>query len=367
MAGAVGAVISAHTRREGKYRRVLLVWDFCSMADKPIADRYAQGVFEGSDSIRAWLNPANHAPLPLVELPDRLNPYRGDGVRVFAKLAYLTPLLNIKLLPAWNMLQEARNRGRLQDVHTLIENSSGNTAFDLAVLAGALGIGSVRAFVPFDIAPGKLELLRIAGVGPQMTKETPGQPSGIAEARRVGEQAGFFSPSQYENQGNPEAFEKWLAPEVWKQTEGKITVFAAGLGTTGTLVGCARFFRRMAANVATVGCLCAANEAVPGVRSRERLKEIKFDWQAAADTVVEVGTKESFRLSLKLCQSGLMAGPSSGFVLAGLYRALGAAKAESRLETLRNGDGEVLAVFVCADTPLPYLDKYSTHLDAWEF
>lgn len=337
------------------------------MTNQPMADRNAQGIFEGPDSIRAYLNPANHAPMPLVELPDRLNPYRGDGVRVLAKLAYMTPLLNIKALPAWNMLQEARSRGRLQDVHTLIENSSGNTAFDLAVLAGVFGVGSVRAFVPFDIAPGKLELLRIAGIGPQMTKDSPGQPSGIAEARRVGEQAGFFSPSQYENDANPEAYEKWLAPEVWKQTEEKMSLFAAGLGTTGTLVGCSRFFRGIGAKVTMVGCLCAPNEAVPGVRSRARLQEIGFNWEAAADTVVDVGTKESFRLSLKLCQSGLMAGPSSGFVLAGLYRALGAAKAESRLDALRNSAGEVLAVFVCADTPLPYLDKYSTHLDAWEF
>jgi cysteine synthase len=337
------------------------------MANEPEVGRYAEGVFEGSDSIRAWLNPANHAPLPLVELPDRLNPYRGDGVRVFAKLAYLTPLLNIKLLPTWNMLQDARSRGRLQDVHTLIENSSGNTAFDLAVLTGAFGIGSVRAFVPFDIAPGKLELLRIAGVGPQMTKETPGQPSGIAEARRMGEQAGFFSPSQYENEANPEAYEKWMAPELWKQTRERMTVFAAGLGTTGTLVGCSRFFRSVAAKIATVGCLCAPNEAVPGVRSRARLSEIEFDWEAALDATVEVGTKESFRLSLKLCQSGLMAGPSSGFALAGLYRAVAEAKSQKRLDGWRNRDGEVVAVFICADTPLPYLEKYSTHLDAWEF
>lgn len=337
------------------------------MTDDSTADGRIRGVYKGSDAIREFLNPANHSPIPLVELPENLNPYRADGIRIFAKLAYLTPLLNIKSLPVWNMLEAAGASGRLADVHTLIENSSGNTAFDLAVLGRLFGVEAVRAFVPFDIAPGKLELLRIAGVGPQMTRGAPGEASGIAEARRMGEQPGFFSAGQYGNEANPDAYEKWLAPEIWEQTEGKLTVFATGLGTTGTLIGCSRFFRRMQAKVTLVGCLCGAQEAVPGVRTRERLKEIDFAWEPAADALVEVGTKESFRLSLKLCQSGLMAGPSSGFVLAGLYRMLATRQAERNLEALRNSEGEAVCVFVCADTPLPYLDKYSTHLDAWEF
>ncbi len=331
------------------------------------ADGTASGVFEGPDAIREFLNPANSAPLPLVELPGKLNPFRGEGIRVYAKLAYLMPLLNVKSLPTWNMLREAQAGGKLRDVHTIVENSSGNTAFALAVLARIFGVESVSAFVPFDIAPGKLELLRIGGVLPQMTRSAPGAVSGIAEARRIGSQPGYFSPSQYDNEANPDAYERWFAPEIWKQTGGNLTVFAAGLGTTGTLVGCSRYFRRMEAKVAMVGCICAPNEAVPGVRSRRGLEEIEFDWEAAADSIVEVGTKESFRLSLRLCQAGLMAGPSSGFALAGLYRMIQKAKTEGRIDTLRNRDGEVSGVFVCGDTPLPYLDKYSTHLEAWEF
>lgn len=330
-------------------------------------NRLASSVFDGPDAIREFLNPANSAPLPLVELPGKLNPYRGEGIRVYAKLAYLMPLLNLKSLPTWNMLKEAQAGGKLQDVHTIVENSSGNTAFALAVLARIFGVESVSAYVPFDIAPGKLEMLRIGGVLPQMTRSAPGAVSGIAEARRIGKQPGYFSPSQYDNQANPDAYERWFAPEIWEQTAGKLTVFAAGLGTTGTLVGCSRYFRRVEAKVTVVGCLCAPNEAIPGVRSRERLEEIEFDWESAADTIVEVGTKESFRLSLRLCQAGLMAGPSSGFALAGLYRMLQKAKTEGRIDGMRNQEGDVTAVFVCGDTPLPYLDKYSTHLEAWEF
>jgi cysteine synthase len=96
------------------------------------AERLNSGVFEGPDSIREFLNPANSAPLPLVELPGKLNPFRGEGIRVYAKLAFLMPLLNLKSLPTWNMLREAQAAGKLQGVHTIVENSSGNTAFALA-------------------------------------------------------------------------------------------------------------------------------------------------------------------------------------------------------------------------------------------
>ncbi len=338
-----------------------------AMTVKTTPDTSAMNVFEGADSIRDFLNPENALPLPLVELPDRLNPFRADGVRIFAKMASLTPLLNIKALPVWNMLQEAESSGRLRDVHTLVENSSGNTALSLAVMAGLFGIGTVTAFVPFDIAPGKLDLLRIAGVQPYLKRGIPGETSGIAEARHMGQAPGYFNPSQYENDANPAAYEKWFAPQIWHQTRGKLTLFAAGLGTTGTLIGCSRYFRKISDKVKIVGAICAPNQAIPGVRSRARLGEIEFDWEPAADAIIEVGTKESFLLSLRLCRTGLMAGPSSGFTLAGLHRYLKARKGEGGLDVLRNAEGEVVSAFVCSDTPLPYLDKYSTHLDAEEF
>jgi cysteine synthase len=324
-------------------------------------------VFEGPASIRNFLNPENGSYLPLVELPRQLNRFHEDGVRIFAKLGYLLPLLNIKCLPALNMLLEAEGVGRLDGVHTIVENSSGNTAFCLAVLAGVFGIDRVTALVPFDIAPGKFDLLRLAGVQPEMKREAPGEASGIEEARERGSRAGFFSPSQYENEANPAAFEKWLAPQIWEQTRGKITIFAAGLGTTGTLLGSARYFEKCPQKVTIVAAMCGPNQAVPGVRSEIKLKEIKLDWPKMANSVMEVKTKDSFKRSLELCRSGIMAGPSSGLALAGLEQFLKSRKAQSTLEELRNGDGEIVAVFVCGDTPLPYLDKYSTHLDSAEF
>lgn len=325
------------------------------------------GVFQGPTAIRDFLNPEKHPFVPLVELPDRLNPFCGLQVRIMAKAMYLLPLLSIKSLPALSMLLEAEASGKLRDVDTIVENSSGNTAASLAVLAPHFQIKQVMALVPWDIAPGKLDLLRLCGAEPHLHRESADAPSGIAEARRQGGDPGFFNPGQYENEANPRAYEKWVAPQIWEQTDGGLTVFAAGLGTTGTLVGATRYFRRRGAKVATVGAICAPDSAVPGVRSEARLRECEFDWKGAADSIVEVRTKESFKRSLELCRAGLMAGPSSGFALAGLLRFLEIRANASTLDSLRNQDGEVCAVFVCGDTPLPYLDKYSTHLDPEDF
>jgi cysteine synthase len=106
---------------------------------------------------------------------------------------------------------------------------------------------------------------------------------------------------------------------------------------------------------------------VPGVRSLARLREIEFDWKSATDAIVEVGTVESYKRSMQLCRAGIVAGPSSGFALVALQRFLGEKKRDSALDKLRNADGEIVAVFICCDTPFAYLDKYSTHLDAADF
>jgi cysteine synthase len=329
------------------------------------ASQKRPNVFSGPSAMRDFLDPAHSMSLPLVELPDSLNPFRKEKVRIFAKLMYLSPLFNIKLLAALNLLTEAHESGKLEGVHTIVENSSGNMVLAESVVGRMFGIKRVLAIVPRDIAPGKLDLLRLFGVDPLLSNESPGEPSGIAKARELGNQPGFFNPGQYENDANPRAYEKWLAPQIWEETDGMMTIFCAGLGTTGTIVGASRYLRKKSPGISIVGVTCKENEPVPGVRSVSRLKEIKFDWRASLDHHFEVTTKESFRYSLELCRVGLMGGPSSGFALAGLMEFL-EAQAASALDALRNKDGEVVAVFVCPDSALLYLEKYSTHLDPQE-
>jgi cysteine synthase A len=323
-------------------------------------------VFTGPSAVRYFLHPQHSVPAPLVELPESLNPYHKDGMRIMAKLMYLTPLFNIKLLAASNLLSEAQLEGKLEGVHTIVENSSGNMVLAESVLARQMGIKRVVAIVPSDIASGKLDLLRLFGVEPLLNTETPGGPSGIAKAREMGAQEGFFNPAQYENDANPRAYEKWLAPQLWEETEGNMTVFCAGLGTTGTIVGSSRYFKEQSPSMQIVGVTCTEGQPVPGVRSVSRLKEIQFDWRDAMDHHIDIATKDSFKYSLALCREGIVAGPSSGFALAGLLQFIKAQKDAGTLDKARNKDGEVVAVFICPDSALLYLDNYSKYLSPEE-
>ena len=318
---------------------------------------YSLAVFSGPDSIKDFLHPENQI-TPMVELPAVLNPFLKDGVHIFAKCEYLRPLLNIKSLQVLGMLKDAQNQGMLTGVHTLVENTSGNTGFSLGVIAKVFGIPNVKLVVPYDIAPGKIEMLRIAG-----TQIEPCKTGGIQKAREMGAHDGFLNLDQYANPANPQAIERWIAPQIWRQTGGKISVFCAGLGTTGTIIGVAQFLKRVKSKALIVGVNLAPDHAVPGVRTLKRLEESSLDWGLLVDYRVEMEAKESYKKSLELCRLGIVAGPSSGFALAGLLKFL--SQHDSNLH--RNEDGEVVAVFICPDTPFPYLDKYSTYLDPEDF
>ncbi len=331
-----------------------------------------RNVFSGANAIRDFLNPDENPYIPLVELPDHLNPLAKDGVRIFAKLMNMVPLMNVKSLPALNMLLEAERDGKLTGVRTLIENSSGNTVFSLATIARLFGIKRTKAIVSHEVTWGKLQLLQLFGTEIVVNEEPicpdPGdKDSGIYKAKRIGTRKEWFNPGQYENEANPRAHEKWTGSQIWEQTDGKISVFCAGLGTTGTIVGAGRYLKQKSPKITTVGVARLPNNPVPGVRTPNLLREIAFDWNSVTDFVEEIGTKESFEKSLDLCRSGIMAGPSSGFALAGLLNFLSKQLSSKNLDDLRNEDGEVTAVFICPDSPLPYLNEYFEYLDASHF
>lgn len=327
-----------------------------------------ENVFSGPNSIKEFLNPANGAPLPLVELPENLNPFAKQKVRIFAKMMNMLPLANVKSLPAYNMLLELERSGKLKDTHSIIESSSGNTAFSLAVIGRVFGIDKIRSIVSNEVGAGKLKLLQFFGNEIVINNEPicpdpSDKESGIYKAKQIGNQHGWINPGQYENEANPDSHFKWTGPQIWLQTSGEISIFCAGLGTTGTMVGVSKYLKSMGRNVVTVGVTRKVNNPVPGVRTINLLREIAFDWKGYVDHVEEVGTKESYKLSLELCRTGLVVGPSSGFPLAGLLQYLG----RIDLDKFRNKNGEVIAVFICPDTPFPYIDEYFEYLDAEDF
>lgn len=329
-------------------------------------------VFSGPEAIRKFLNPDHHPPTPLVELSDKLNPYRRDGVRIFAKLMNFLPLGNVKSLPAYNMLLECEINGRLKGIDSLVENSSGNTVSSLAILGRIFGISKTKALVSHEVSRGKLQLLRLFGVNVIVNKEPicpdpKDKTSGIYKAKQIGKKKGWFNPGQYDNEANPLAHEKWTGPQIWQQTEGRLSVFCAGLGTTGTMLGAGAYLKGMDPKITTVGVVRFPNNPVPGVRTPTLLQQIAFNWEEATNHIEQVGTENSFERSLDLCRTGILAGPSSGFALQGLLQYIARQKESGLFERLKNSNGEIIAVFICPDSPLPYLDEYFEYLDESHF
>jgi S-sulfo-L-cysteine synthase (O-acetyl-L-serine-dependent) len=296
----------------------------------------------------------------LAELSEVINPYCSDGVRIFAQICGD----NIKKFAALHLLLDAQAAGRLKGVHTIVENSSGNMALALGLLAPAFGIRNVVAILRADIPSGKLDPLRLSNIQCHFSNELPGEVGGIELARQMGKKPGHLNLAQYENDANPQAYEKWLGPRIWQQTQGKVTLISCGLGTTGTAIGLKRFVSRVSPKCQVLGVAVAPGEGVPGVRTEARLSEIRLPWRQTIDAIEIAGARESFKKSRELWWNlNQMVGPSSGFALAGLLNYIAKRRAAKDLDRLRNADGEVYAVFICPDLAYPYFDKYSTHLE----
>jgi cysteine synthase len=317
----------------------------------------AENVYAGPQALLDFLDPGKLPPTHLVELPEALNPFAARKVRVFVKLLFMTPLFNAKLFASRNLLEEAKRSGRLDGVDTLIENSSGNKILADAVLARLFGLKRVVATVPHDIPSDKQQVLELLGV------ECRKQLKGIEKAAELGNQPGWWNPAQYHNEANPAGSDRWLGPQLWQQTRGEVSVFCAGLGTGGTMIGTSRALKARAPGLVAIG-VTPTTDDVPGVRSLQRLEEVGLDWRAAIDASEIVDVVPAYFWSLRLCGRGVLAGPSSGMALAGLYQHLARRGGDDDLRDLRNANGEVVAVLPCPDSALLYLDKYTTRLSA---
>ncbi len=330
-------------------------------------------VFEGPAAVRDLLDPGRLPYLPLVELPAELNPFAGDKVRIFAKLMTLSPLGNVKAVPAFNMIAEMHRRGELAGVRRIVENSSGNTVSSLALVGRQFGVDETKSYVSAEISWHKLLMLLFFGVEPMVNVE-PANPSetdpesGIYKAKKDGESEEALNPGQYDNEDNPKAHEKWTAQQIWEQTGGDINIFCAGLGTTGTVIGNSRFLKGKKPSLRVVGVMRAPDNYVPGVRTEKLLKLIGFDWHKHVDVIERIETADSYRLSLDMSRRGIIVGPSSGFALAGLLQYLGDLKGKNALDEVRDEEsGDVVCVFPCPDGPMPYLDEYFKYLDGSHF
>jgi len=306
-------------------------------------------------SIQDFLNPHNHV-TPLVQLPPELNVLSADNVRVFIKMQTFLPLMNIKCLPAYEML-----RGVPVGKCGITEASSGNTAFSLAILARLFGFDRVRSIVSPDIGDDKLKALLLAGSEVIVSDDT------VALARQMGNDEEWLNLDQYANMDNATSHGLNTAPQIWNQLDGNVQLFACALGTSGSITGIGRFLKSQNPAVRVIGIVGEPGSRIPGPRTLEGLGVVTIPWQDIVDGMLEVGTEDAYRTSLNLVRSGLLVGPSSGENVFGLLEYLMQVKMAGGLDVLRGPDGFVNAVTVACDTYIPYIDEYFKVLPASMF
>ena len=317
-------------------------------------------VFSGENAVRDFLNPANHI-TPLVELNRDLNPFFKDNIHIFIKLQTFLPLMNIKSVPAYQMLSNKKNTSP-----NLVEASSGNTAFSLSVLSKFFGYRKMTAIVSKETGIGKIRMLQLMGAdviicNDSQKKSLPFSEQGIELAQQIGKKKNWDNLDQYGNADNPLGHYRNCGLQILKQTDNDIQVFCNCLGTAGTIYGTAKAIKEQTQAVC-VGIVKKKNHHISGPRSKEQLKVSHFEWERYVDELLEEGSFQAYRQSLKMCRNGILVGPSSGLNLSGLLKFLHNRKQKGQLEQLRNEKGQINCVILGCDLPFPYLDEYFKYL-----
>lgn len=270
------------------------------------------------------LLPSEENPTPLVRL-NHLG--RSESSSLYAKLEWMNPFGSVKDRAAFEMLRDLEERGEVGHERGIVEPTSGNTGISLAAMAKARGY-HMRAVVPERIPLEKKVLLRILGAEVDIVSDSlcpvPGQSGGtisLAKTHAKAQRDRYVMPNQYENRNNVDAHIRTTGPEIWRQTEGKITHLFVSLGTCGTVTGCATYLKRMNPKVKIVAVQPTEGHDVPGLRNLKELEVTKLYDPSLIDEILEIDYELAYERVLDLCQvEGLLAGPSAALVCEGALR-----------------------------------------------
>ena len=271
---------------------------------------------------------------PLVEIRRILPPGR---VRVLAKLEGFNPGGSVKDRAAYNMIRTAEEQGLLRPGRTLIDSTSGNTGIAYAMIGAARGYDVLLA-MPANASIERKKILRAYGAKIRLTDPLEGSDGAIREIRRLYRESPekYFYPDQYSNDANWRAHYETTAMEIYRQTNGEITHFVAGLGTSGTFVGATRRLKELNPRIQAISFMPDSPfHGLEGLKHMPTALVPAIYDPDLADSNMEVSTEAGQQMVLRLArEEGIFAGISAGAALA------------AALEVARNLDqGVIVAIF----------------------
>lgn len=246
------------------------------------------------------------------------------NVEVYAKAEWYNPGGSVKDRAALWMIRAGERSGALRSGMRIADATSGNTGIAYATIGAALGYG-VTVAIPANASPERKRVLRSLGAEIILTDAAEGMDLAIRTIRqRIAEQPErYFYPDQYNNLANVEAHYQTTGPEIWRQTEGRITHFVAGLGTSGTFMGAGRRLRELEPAIRLVGMQPDGPfHAIEGVKHMASTALVPGIYDPSlADEIVEVTTEEAYDMTRCLARiEGLLVGVSAGANVAAALR-----------------------------------------------
>jgi cysteine synthase B len=254
---------------------------------------------------------------PLLEI-SRITEGIPSGVKICAKLEGFNPGGSVKDRPAWRMIQEGLRDKKLTPGKTILDSTSGNTGIALAMIGSVLGY-PVELVMPGNVSIERKHIIGAFGAKVIYSDPMEGSDGAIRLCRKTLEEnpEKYFKPDQYFNPMNPQAHYENTGPEIYRQTNGTVTHFVAGIGTGGTVMGTGRYLKEMNPKIRVIavepddalhgleGLKHMASSIVPGIYHEEEL-----------DSKIPVSTEDAYSMVYRLSQEeGVLVGQSSGAAL----------------------------------------------------
>lgn len=293
---------------------------------------------------------------PLIRLR-RVTRHLPESIEIYGKAEWFNPGGSVKDRPAWNIVRTAIERGVLHSGKRLLDATSGNTGIAFAMIGAALGFG-VTLCMPANVSPERKRILQAYGAEVIFTDPLESSDGAIRKARQLYAENPdrYYYADQYNNPANWQAHYETTGVEIWQQTEGRITHFVAGLGTTGTFVGVGRRLREYNPNIQLISLQPDSPfHGLEGLKHLETAIVPGIYDPTLADANLEISTEDAYRMARRLArEEGLLVGVSAAAAVVGALRVAAQIPQQAEAEGV---DPHAVIVTILCDSADKYLSE----------